>query len=261
MKSYLFVPAFFILNCLHTYGQEKLLYKTWISKDLDYIKIDNKRVYFELYGSTMHEKQYAVIHDTLRLYDSYTSSKDNFSKRHTENFDFRITELTASSLALVPLNLNAKTMVNGRNKLEFIDKKAINDKSLVFNEIRYRVHGGGWGWVDISFCIDKYRNFKYVNKSKKNNPEYFVGKLSKEQYDLFIDLLKSSEIDKLYGFSQVVFDTPEHTLEVDYNGKSQRIKQDILPAITIDLVNFISGLAKEVSFSRVDSFEINFRNQ
>ncbi len=261
MKSYLSFFLFLLLFHIKSFGQEKTLLKTWSSKDLAYLKIDLKHVYFEVYGQYQYQKGYDIIGDTLRLNDKYTSSRDNYSKLHTDYFDFLIKKLTPHKLILVPLNSNAKDISNGKKEFKYTDIKNVIDKKLKFNQIRYRIYGGAWEWVDVSFSIDDKRNFKYINKSKKNNLEYFTGRLSREQYDIFLTLLKSSEIDKLYGFKQTVFDVPESTLEIDYNGKSKHIKQDILPAITIDLVNFISGLPKKVSLSRADPFQINFRNQ
>ena len=255
---YLIFPLFTFLFCNTTYSQQKSLLKTWLSEDLAYLKIDKKQVDFEIYGQYQYQKGYVLQGDTLRLYDNYTSSRDNFSKQHTDNFDFLIKELTTSKLILVPINSNAKNISNGKKELEYVDRKNVVDRDLRFNELRFRIYGGGWQWTDVTFLIDNQRNFKYINIKDRSKPEYYSGVLSKNDFDTFIAILRLSEIDKLYTFRQIVYDAPEKILEIDYNGKSKHIKQDVLPAITIDFVNFISGLPKKVTLSKTDPFQINF---
>jgi len=258
MKTPLLLFVLIFLITCSCYGQKKTILKTWITKNLDYLKIDNENAYFEMYGHYMYEKQYTISGDTLRLYSTYTSSRDNFAIEHTDNFDFRIKELTGNSLVLVPLNLNAETIANGKYELNYVDKNTMLNNNLAFSEIRYRIYGGAWEWLDISFSIDSNRAFKYINNSKNNNPEYFAGTLSKDQFAKFIKVLKSSEIDKLYGFEQIVFDAPKSMLEVEYNGKLQSIKQDILPSITSDLTNLIRKLQTETPLLKTLPFKIDF---
>lgn len=261
MKLYLTLSLLSLYCSFASYGQQTTLLKAWSSANLAYIKIDPENVDFELYGHYKHQKRYIIVGDTLRLYDKYTSSRDNFSKEHVDNFDFLIKKLTNDKLIIIPLNSNAKDISNGIKKLKYIDRKNVIDSRLRFSQVRYHMRGGNWQWTDVSFSIDNKRNFNYVNKNKPSKPEYYSGTLSENQFNIFLSLLKSAEIDKLKSFKQIVYDAPENTLEVDYNGKSKHIKQNILPSITLDLVNFILELPKKVAINKVEPFQINFRAQ
>jgi acetolactate synthase small subunit len=244
-----------------SYGQEKTLFKTWSGKDLEYIKIDSNLIYFEMSESFLEEKRYFIIGDTLRLYDKYTTSRDNFSKYHIDNFDFFIKKLTTNELTLIPLDSNAKELSKGKKELNYIDRNGVIDRKFRFKQLKYHIYGGAWGWIDISMSIDNKRNFEYINKSVHDKPEYFYSSLSADNYNELIKLLKSSEIDKLKAFEQSVSDIAQTTLEIEFNGKSKQIKQFILPAITTDIISFISKLPMRVSLKAVNPFQIKFKPQ
>ncbi|RZK57371.1 MAG: hypothetical protein EOO91_10280 [Pedobacter sp.] len=119
----------------------------------------------------------------------------------------------------MPLDSNAKELSKGKDILEYNDRNNILDRNFKFNQLKYKLYGGGWGWWDISMLIDNKKNFQYIDKSNSNNPLYYYGKLPDEKYNELIRLLKSSQIDKLQNFEQHVYDVPETTLEIAFQIK------------------------------------------
>ena len=261
MRKLIFIQLICFSFYFQCYSQGKTLFKAWSGKDLNYIKIDSNRVYFEISGSFSEEKRYFILGDTLRLYDKYTSSRDNYAKYHIDNFDFLIKRLNPNKLILMPLDSNAKELSKGRDILDYNDRSTILDKNFKFNQLKYKLYGGGWGWSDISMLIDNEKNFHYIDKSNRKNPLYCYGKLPDEKYNELIKLLKSSQIDKLRNFEQHVYDVPETTLEIEYNGKTKQIKQYILPLITTELMRFIEELPKKTSLTSKEPFQIKFKPQ
>ncbi|WP_199139718.1 hypothetical protein [Pedobacter sp. ASV12] len=248
-----------IFSFLHQINaQEKTLFKAWAGKNLEYIKIDSDRVYFETAGNWQPARPYHLIGDTLRLYDRYFLSGDDFSKEHINNYDFLIRKQTANRLILIPLDSNSKHMSGGKRRLVYIDRKNVVDKNFVFKQLKFNVYGTSWNrLVNFSVFIDSAKKVMYTDRGESLPREYGMGKFDDDTYAEFIKIIKSSEIDKLKPDSQIVYDGDEYTLQVDYNQQSKQLKQDILPPITKELVNFLLQIKKKVKFSQVAPFVIN----
>ncbi|MEE1946287.1 hypothetical protein VRU48_14275 [Pedobacter sp. KR3-3] len=238
-------------------AQENTLFKAWAGKNLEYIKIDSARVYFETAGNWQPGRRYYLIGDTLRLYDSYTSSGDDFSKEHVDNYDFLIRKKKTNKLILIPLDSNAKYMARGKRRLVYIDRKNVVDKDFVFKELKFNVYSTSWNqFINFSIFIDSAKNVMYTDRGKSSPREYGTGKFDDDTYAEFIRIIKSSEIDKLQPDSQKVYDGEKYTLYIDYNQKSKQLEQDTLPPITNELISFLRQIKKKVKFNQVAPFVI-----
>lgn len=261
MKFYFLLLIIILSSFTISLAQEKTLFKAWSGKNLEYIRIDSQFVYFEVGDNFEPQKRYYIVADTLRLYQIYTTSRDNYSKKHMDTYDFLIKKLTNNELTLIPLDSNARQISKNKKELKYIDRANVVDRNFKFNQIKYKVYGGAWEWEDISIFIDNQKNFKYINKSKRDKPEYYYGKLSEDVYIEFIKILESSEIDKIKSFKQHVYDVPETIIEINYNGKLKSIKQFLLPSITRELTLFLYNLLKKVRLIKTEPFEIKFQRE
>ncbi len=242
---------------LNIYAQQKTLFKAWADKELSYLKIDSQYVQLETFEQYKTEKRYFLLGDTLRMYDKYTSSRDNFSKQYIDYFDFLITNLSHDKLSLQPLNSNAFKLINHKDVLNFQDRDLIFDKTLKFEQIKYQVKGGAWTWVDKSFQIDRNGRVKYIIGARSEiDLLHYTGKLSKKTYREFLNILKASEVRKLQQVNQIVYDVPKTVLQINYNGQSKNLNQFILPSITTELISFIHSLPKRVKLKRSKPFVI-----
>jgi hypothetical protein len=58
--------------------------------------------------------------------------------------------------------------------------------------------------------------------------------------------MEISDIDLIKTWEQTVYDAPEYTLEIHYNGKIKYLRNFDLPLVTRGLIEFLLGIPKKV---------------
>jgi hypothetical protein len=240
-------------------AQDLEIKKAWIGDDLEYIKIDSQRVNIEVFGNYPQQKKYYLSGDTLRLYDKYTTSRDNYSKQHVKNYDFLITDLTETNLTLVALDSNSLELSGGRKNINYRERHLVQQPPIEFEMIKFNSTTCFGKCPSLSLPITKEKKLMFIGGTHAIKRGFYAGTLSDTLYSSLIDILKLSEIDKLKTWRQQVSDAPEYTLEIHYNNQVKYLKNFFLPAVTQELVIFLLDISKRVELIEVkEPFEINF---
>lgn len=254
-----FTGILLIFFQLQLMAQKPLLHKAWAGNDLEYIKIGSERVYFEVFGRYSDEKKYLIIGDTLRLYDKYTTSRDNYAKEHIKNFDFLIKELTVQHLTLMPLDSNAQELADHKLLLMYQDRSLLKAKQMDFKQLKFKGTTCLGTCPDMSLQIDSHKNLLFIGGRNAFKQGYYQGTLSNALYKQLIEILKSSALGQLKNWKQHVFDAPEYTIDISYNGQTKHLKQFQLPAVTNELINFLLELPQKVTLKESPTpFELHF---
>ena len=238
-----------LLIFVNVYAQKADIKNVWVGNDLEYIKIDSDLVRFEVFGQYLEEKRYFLISDTLRLYDKFTTSADNYSKQHIKNFDFLINKLSDSGFILIALDSNALQLAGGKNQISFVSRKLIKQKINQFEYIKFKYKQTHCtdGCSTILLKIDKFKKLLYCGWRYEDKKGFFTAELKDSLYFTLIEILKISELDKLKSWDQWVADAPEFTIEISYDGKILYLKNYFLPSVTNELLTFLLNVSEKVT--------------
>jgi hypothetical protein len=233
--------------------------KTWVGEELEYIKIDSQLVHIEVFGKYPQQKRYNLLGDTLRLYDIYTLSSESFLKEHTRNYNFLIKTLTDNNLTLIALDSNALGLTDGKREIKYRDRKLIEKSHLDFELIKFRSTTCRGTCPSFKLQIDKEKILLFIGGMFAVKQGSYTGTVSDNLFHSLIEILRSSELDKLKTWEQDVMDAPTYTLEVHYNGKIKYLKNFFLPAITQELVWYLLEIPRKVELTSTNEpLDINF---
>ena len=243
-------------------AQDIEIKKAWVGDDLEYIEIDDQRVNIEVFGNYPQQKKYYLSGDTLRLYDKYTTSRDNYSKQHIKNYDFLITKLSDTNLTLIALDSNSLEISGGKKKIDYRERHLVKQPTIDFEMIRFKSTNCFGTCPSLTLQIDKEKKLMFIGGRYAVKQGFFIATISDSLFYSLINILKLSELDKLKTWRQQVADAPEYTLEVHYNGKIKYLKNFFLPAVTTELIRYLLEISKKVELTDTKgSFEINFTTQ
>lgn len=262
MKAY-FINTILTLFSINIFAQNSDLQRSWIGDDLEFIKIDTQQVYFEVYGNYPHQKKYHLIGDTLRLYDKYTTSRDNFSKQHIKNYDFLINKLTSTNLTLVALDSNSLEIAGNKKIINYHERHLIKNRSIEFEEIKFSSTNCAFGKCpSLSLQINSEKELKFIGRRNAIKQGFYTALIPDSLYLELLEIISISELDKLKTWQQQVADAPEYTIEIHYNNKFKYLKNFFLPAVTNELIRFLLEISKKIELiESKDPFEINFTTQ
>ncbi|HZX73983.1 MAG TPA: DUF6438 domain-containing protein [Cyclobacteriaceae bacterium] len=256
------ITIFLILIFGSLAAQNTDIKKIWVGNDLEYIKIDSQSVLFEVFGEHYQSKKYYRISDTLRLYDKYTTSTDNFSKQHTKNYDFLITKLTDRQLTLTPIESNALQLAGWKQEINYQERSLVKQSDIEFSKIIFRSTTCHGTCPSLTLQIDKEKNLLFIGGMYAIKQGHYSGILSDSLLNSLVAILKLSEVDKLKTWEQMVVDAPEYTLEIHYNDKVKYIKNFFLPSVTRELIQYLLEISKKVELKEAkEPFAISFTKQ
>lgn len=242
-------------------GQPKSILKTWVGDDLEYLKIDSQKVYFEVFGNYPEEHRYIIKNDTLRLYSKYTTSTDRFLKVHVRTYDFRITKSSDSLLQLMPVNANALAISNNKTLLNYTERSSIQDTHFRFKEIRFRSTSCHGNCPDMTIQITSDQDLKFIGREHAIKKGFFTAKVPDSLYTRLREILSLSDLKHLKAWSQVVYDAPEYTLEIAYDDQIKCLRTYFLPAVCHELVLYLQTIAGQVELEKHDDvFELPFQS-
>jgi len=257
MKTY--IITLLTLVCCNIFAQNPDLKRSWVGNDLEFIKIDTQRVYFEVFGNYPEQKKYFLIGDTLRLYDKYTTSRDNFSKQHIKNYDFLITKLTDKKLTLSALDSNSLEITKNKKIISFQERHLINKPIIDFGMIKFSSTNCHGTCPSLSLQINNDKTLLFIGGMYAIKQGFFTATLSDSLFLELINILTISELDKLKTWSQHVSDAPEYTVEIYYNDKVKYLKNFFLPAVTEELIQYLLDISKKVELKNSkEPFKISF---
>ncbi len=258
------VPITILLATLwSTLSAQKLdIKKAWVGDELEYIKIDSQRVDIEVFGNYPAQKRYYLLGDTLRLYDKYTTSSDNFSKEYIRNYDYLITALTDTNLTLIALDSNALELTGGKGKINYRERELVKLPEIDFELIKFRSTTCHGTCPSLTLQIDKEKKLMFFGGMYAVKQGHYTSTVPDSLFRSLIDILKLSELDKLKTWEQHVMDAPTYTLEVHYNGKIKYLKNFHLPAVTNELIWYLLKISEKVELTMTkEPFKINFTAQ
>ena len=246
----------------NVFSQDFNLKKSWVGHDLEFIKIDSQRVNFEVFGNYPQQKKYYLIGDTLRLYDKYTTSRDNFSKQYIKNYDFLIRDLTETNLTLIAIDSNSLQLSGGKKNIKYRERHLVEQPKIQFEMIKFISTNCYGTCPSLTLQIDKEKKLMFNGRRYAIKQGFYTATLSDSLFNSLIDILKLSELDNLKTWRQEVSDAPEYTLEIHYNGKIKYLKSFFLPAVTNELTRYLLEISKKVNLiESKEPFEINFVNE
>lgn len=239
---YLFIP-FLAYNQTISIDSVK-----WISDDLGYLHFYKDEVHFNFDG---HEqfKRFKWDKDTLIMVDNYTTSADNYSKRHIDLFKFLIQSINSKSLTLKPIGTNAYKLVNKPvyhfKNIDYIRDPKVKYTKLTFNsstcygtcpELTIEIDNSGYYYLLGGMYADPYKG-------------YFKGMLTAKQLSRLNYLVQHSQIKKMYNWKQgnVVMDAPNYRLTINSNYKPLYLNTNEPPLNMTELIEFLLNSYKQVT--------------
>jgi hypothetical protein len=257
-----FITILFAVTFGTALSQSPNIKKRWAGGDLEYLNIDSQRVSIEVFGHYPEQKKYYLLGDTLRLYDKYTTSRDNFSKQHIKNYDFLINDLTDTNLTLIAVDSNSLQLTGGRKKINYRERHLVKQPVIDFEMIKFKSTNCLGTCPALTLQIDKKKKLMFIGGRYAVKQGFYVATLSDSLFYSLIDILKLSELDKLKTWRQHVADAPEFTIEINYNNKVLYLKNYFLPAVTQELIIYLLQISKKVELAETkEPFEINFTKQ
>jgi hypothetical protein len=239
------VLIFTLLTYGAAYGQLMPIHSiSWISLEMQMMDFRGAEVLFEPYkeGDPL---EYYLSEDTLVLVNKNLNDEGSDNLMHRRLYKFLMYRKGNEQLILTPINDNAKKL----DKLPFYtftNKKNIIDRSLKFKIVHLN-SGGCPGCKLRTINIDDKGNF-YLKKGGGLDTGYFKGKLNSRQLDTLNDLLHQSGIRKLQSWIPDRWHTGggAQNLIIEYNGNILSVKNNILPLVIRDLLNFVHLFATKL---------------
>ncbi len=235
------------LNVFTLFSQKALLCRAWLGNELEYIRIDTAEVFWEMPGYSPEQKKYLLIKDTLRLYDRYTTSRDNFSKRHITNYDFLICGLSDTAMVLRPINSPALKLTGNRNYIAYKERHLVKKALSGFEWIKFQstTCRGDCPAQLLEITLD--RKLKFIGGPHAFKKGGFYTAIIPDS--LFLQLyekLSLANLEKIKRWDQFVSDAPEYTIEVKYNNKTWHIDGFLLPTSMHELIDYLLKIASQV---------------
>lgn len=221
----------------------------WISKNLGYMSFYKDELSFNFDGYQLF-KRFKISADTLIMVDSYTTSADNFSKRHVDLFKFLYKASNDKKITIIPFDDNAKTLVS-KSSYEFQNLKYCVDPNFKFKRLAF---SAGWCLGTCPVMKVSINNIgEYYFEGDENTQLFkgnYKGRLTTVQLERLNYLLQHSELEKMLTWKQgnAVMDAPNYQLQIGYNNKQQvTIQTNEPPLNMVDLISFLLNSYKTVS--------------
>lgn len=282
MRVYLIVILFFTIIGSSMAQDIEGLNKIWVSPYLDYLDLrQNDTAYFD-YGIGYLEKHILERVDSvikLIKYHRYMGIKE--PRKVVKSY--KVVKITSDSLFIHPQTKYSKVFIENTDKsyitkfhvnsdyvelyesdiYSFVSESTLHDSTLRFNGLYFSSSTCYGSCPSMEFEIDSLGNINFegrMNTGKfKGN---FLGKLTNEQLDSFIDLLKSSALD--YMPEQLVggIDFPNYNLIILYNGKRKEIKGGHrYPFFNKPLYKFLLSIYKVTEMKKTKEIEFKFKTE
>jgi hypothetical protein len=154
------------------YAQASIIGKEWVGENLAYLYIDSLNAFFEIMGHYQEQTRYLIKADTLNLYIKSMVSADLHSipMEQTRNYNFVIKNLTDSTLALLPIDINAVKLSNNADVLNYRYKKKLQKVKIEFEELKFRFKRSAVSCFCLSMQISKSQELKLIESGILINP-------------------------------------------------------------------------------------------
>lgn len=213
------------------------LNKEWVSKNLDYIKLNETHIFFQINGF-YQEKGYHIYGDTLRLQDWYHSSADNFKTLQHNDFDFLI-NVSENKITLKPLNKSAFQISKQSIEFEPIENtylKEFNYKSIRFTSTTC------YGECPEMTILIEGRKVSFTGGVHAIKKGRYAAVLSEDLYQNLINILQKSSFNNAQNNRIVVIDAPRYSISIENNNITKTISGESLPILINPLLNFFLDL-------------------
>lgn len=213
--------------------------KEWVSKNLDYIKLNKTHAYFQFNGH-YQEKGYHIYGDTLRMQDWYYSSNDNYKTLQHTDFDF-LTKLNKDILSLTPINGDAVEL--SKQAISFTPIENYYLKSFNYDLIKFTSSTCYGECPEVALEI-KARKVIFIGGKHATKQGKYSAYLSKELHEKLLSILKKSSFDRLQNNKMMVIDAPTYSISITRDNQSKTISGERLPILLKPLLDFLRELPK-----------------
>ncbi|RYY45549.1 MAG: hypothetical protein EOO06_16275 [Chitinophagaceae bacterium] len=232
--------------------------RKWIDENLSAISIDSQTVYLDIFGRYPTQNNYYLLKDTLRLYKKYTTSTDNFATQRVRTYDFILTNLTERTLTLIAIDSNSLLLTGGVKTIHFRDRSTLEPSDIQFDKIIFKATSCFGECPVMTLQIDRQKKLKFIGGRYSVKEGFYTAALPDSLFQLLIGILAISDVDKLKSPGLKIFDAPEYTLEIHYNGKVKYLNTVLLPAISHELLAYLLDISKKVTLKPSKPFNIKF---
>lgn len=278
MKFYLITFLLFLSFSSLTAQDKVSLKKIWISPYLEYLDLrKDDTAYFD-YGMGYHEKYQLEKEDSvfkLIQYDRIAGIKE--PRKVVKKY--KIIKLTSDTLLIHPLTKYSKVFfenednsyafkfhsdpnsvdLNENDIYTLVSKTTLYDTDMEFNRLYFSSTPCYGTCPSMEYEIDSLGNLYFIGKM--NTGRYkgnFYGTLTSEQFDDFVEILKSNALDNIPEKLGGGIDAPDYNLIISYNGKTKKITGGhAYPYFNKSLFGYLLTIFEEVKMKKAK--EINFK--
>lgn len=265
MKQYFLLIICFLIAG-GSYGQFQGIKGNWVSDKNEMLSIQdtlNSNNYITNSNWRNNNFYLEILNDTISFQLRYYTSADDFEKLIIDPYDFKILELTDSTLTVNPITKFSKNFMASDDPILFTKQEYISNPTFYFEKLIFRTSTcyGSCPELNLRITADKklefnaiyYDNTGYLKNEKKSGN--FIAKISAETYNKLIELLieaKISTFNIIPGPMDLCCDGAIKTIITYHNGKRNYIKTMHHPRILRELIFYLYNLPQKVNLKRTE---------
>lgn len=244
----------FLLLCVtFGYGQVTLK-KTWISRDLKYLRIEDSIAVAENYSCKEYDYFFKDVNISFIEYSYYQE------KNHPIYYPYHIEKLTEDSLILVAQSENYRDRIFSGDTILFLDSAKIDQPDFKFQKLFFKTTGGCFGECpNMRIEIDSIGNVGFLGIFYTGKYSGFhQGRLDKKDLKKLNFLLKHAWLDNYSnspddGFTGI--DQPYNYFVIKYNNIVKASSR--MPYFYDKILDFLLNCYENAHLKKVRSFKAN----
>jgi len=254
MRVLLFI--FFTLSITNAYSQMCRYIGTWISEDNVYLEIqDSSNEYCAGYPLQMYRNgigkmgdydqdfEVYLIGNTLRFQEQY---QEYGPELITDIYDFKILRSNEAELVVRPVSDLSRSLFRyPRLKLERLDLTTYRDLEFEKLILTYSTPWLGGPDTFLRIEIDSSRAFSVLRETRIEKPLNYADTLSLDDYNSFVQILKSCHLDELTFDGVLCCDAYIISIDIYYNGTMKNLRSMWPPHIAKKLLRYSDYLISE----------------
>jgi len=244
----IFYFLFLVTSSSILHGQTTI-YKTWVGKNEEYLKLKEKKAYFR--NANDYSANYKITFEDSILTFVRGYWKDGVIKKQYAKYEFKVSKLTLDTLIINPLNRESERIL-GRQQVLFTSSKPYIDTNFQFEYI-YLYSAISVALYRTEIEIDSTGVINYYKRIFSDTTCY-KGKLDIYQMNKLKRLLRTSNMDALYlGQHYGQIDGDYFEVKCHYNNKIKSVKGTSFPTQYQPLITYLRQLPDIVPMQVVEN--------